>query len=82
MTQKINEVIQNKDVMLFFDLVRTGKFYEYLEEAIKTSDNPIIRDFLGPDSSRKALKAIIFVAMFSDNRFINSPTRNGYQEVN
>lgn len=65
--------------MLFFDLVRTGKFYEYLEEAIKTSDNPIIRDFLGPDSSRKALKAIIFVAMFSDNRFINSPTRNGYQ---
>ncbi|MBK9509976.1 MAG: hypothetical protein IPO04_11195 [Cytophagaceae bacterium] len=79
MTQKINEVIQNKDVMLFFDLVRTGKFYEYLEEAIKTSDNPIIRDFLGPDSSRKALKAIIFVAMFSDNRFINSPTRNGYQ---
>lgn len=78
-TQKINKVTNNKDVKLFFDLVTSGKFYEYLEDKVKTSDNPIIRNFLGPKSSRKELKSIVFVVLFSDNRFINSPTRNGHQ---
>lgn len=79
MTQKINEVANNKDVKLFFELVTTGKFYEYLEEKVKTSENATIKNFLCPNSSRKDLKAIIFIVMFSDNRFFNSPTRNGHQ---
>jgi hypothetical protein len=53
----------NKDVSSFVDSVSKGNFYELLSEMIKQEMNLSITD-------RKELKAIVFLVLFTDNKFI------------
>jgi hypothetical protein len=53
----------NKDVATFVESVSKGNFYELLSEMIKQEMNLSITD-------RKELKAIVFLVLFTDNRFI------------
>lgn len=53
----------NKDVAKFESFVTKGKFYEELAEAIKEETGEEIVD-------RKKLKAVVFLVLFTDNRFL------------
>jgi hypothetical protein len=53
----------NTDVSTFVDAVSKGNFYELLSKMIKQEMNLSITD-------RKELKAIVFLVLFTDNRFI------------
>lgn len=53
----------NTDVSTFVDSVSKGNFYELLSKLIKKELGTIITD-------RKELKAIVFLVLFTDNKFI------------
>lgn len=53
----------NKDVAKFVGFVTKGRFYEELAEAIKEETGEEIVD-------RKTLKAVVFLVLFTDNRFL------------
>lgn len=53
----------NKDVAMFERFVTKGRFYEELAEAIKEETGEEIVD-------RKTLKAVVFLVLFTDNRFL------------
>jgi len=53
----------NKDVATFVESVSKGNFYELLSTMIKQEMNLSITD-------RKELKAIVFLVLFTDNKFI------------
>ena len=70
MLTKPPQLTDQKDVVLFLDLVEKGQFYEYMKEVYS-------REWGEEYGTRKAVKAAIFLVLFTDNRFIGQEEAKG-----
>jgi hypothetical protein len=70
MLPKPPQLTDQKDVMLFLDLVEKGQFYEYMEEVFS-------REWGEEYGTRNAVKAAIFLVLFTNNRFIGQDEAKG-----